>query len=202
MREANARAIADHERSTGQFMPDELLTHPVLIRRVLIRRGRIEAEQTRFGAAGLVGPWPGSARPDRHGPNVGYAYPTRSRQDRVSGLGKAIETAVAYGRSWGRSSVPSRRKPNVRSRLATGWGVSPHSGHAAMYAATAGVKRSRHRAQQTWVVDDVAELLGVVAICDRLSALLTGNVAREARRASLTEQPQRTIFRSPRLELR
>ena len=94
MREANARAIADHERSTGQFMPDEVLTRPVLIRRVLIRRvsirrvsirrvsirrGRIEAQQTRFGAAGLVGPWPGLARPDRHGPNVGSAYLTRSR---------------------------------------------------------------------------------------------------------------------------
>ena len=84
MREANARAIADHERSTGQFMLDEVLTRPVLIRpvlirRVLIRRGRIEAEQPRFGAAGLVGPWPGLARPDRHGPNVGSAYLTRSR---------------------------------------------------------------------------------------------------------------------------
>lgn len=48
------------------------------------------------------------------------------------GLGDVIETAVAYGSSWGRSSGPTRRKPTVRSRLAAGCGELPHSGQAVM----------------------------------------------------------------------
>ena len=72
--------------------------------------------------------------------------------DRAPGSGNAIETAVGWGSSWGRSSGPTRRKPKVRSRLVIGWGESPHSGQAVMYAAAAGVKRSRQAGQQRWVM--------------------------------------------------
>src|SRR5437588_2911747 len=68
--------------------------------------------------------------------------------DRAPGSGNAIETAVG----WGRSSGPTRRKPKVRSRLVIAWGESPHSGQAMMYAAAAGVKRSRQRGQQRLVM--------------------------------------------------
>jgi hypothetical protein len=44
-----------------------------------------------------------------------------------------------------------RRKPNVNSRLVIGCGGSPHSGQTKMYAAAAGVKRSRQAGQHRWV---------------------------------------------------
>ena len=72
--------------------------------------------------------------------------------DRAPGSGNVIDTAVAYGSSWGRSSGPTRRKPTVRSRLFIGWGESPHSGQALMYAAAAGVKRILQRGQQRLVM--------------------------------------------------
>ncbi len=76
--------------------------------------------------------------------------------DRALGSGNAIKTAVAWGSSWGRSSGPTRRNRRAHSRPATGWGESPHSGQAIMYAAAAGVNRSRQAGQQTWVMAALA----------------------------------------------
>ena len=72
---------------------------------------------------------------------------------RLSGSGIGIEAATAWGSSCGRSSGPKRPKPTVLSRL-DGCGGSPHLGQAVMCADAVGVKRSRHRGQQRWVMTD------------------------------------------------
>ncbi len=72
---------------------------------------------------------------------------------RVLGSGAGIERADTWGSSMGRSSGPRRRQPTALS-LVICWGGSPHSGQATMYAAAAGVKRSRQRGQQSWVITD------------------------------------------------
>jgi hypothetical protein len=59
------------------------------------------------------------------------------------GSGIGIETATASGSECGTSSGLNRRKPSDPSRPGSVWGGSPHSGHAARYAAAAGVKRRR-----------------------------------------------------------
>jgi len=48
----------------------------------------------------------------------------------------------------------------VRSRLVIGSGESPHSGQAVMYAAAAGVKRSRQRGQQRRIIGSQRVLSG------------------------------------------
>jgi hypothetical protein len=68
--------------------------------------------------------------------------------------GSGTETATGWGSRPGRSSGPNRRKPTVRSRLASRTGGSPHSGHVTREAAAAGVKRSRQPGQHTWVITD------------------------------------------------
>jgi hypothetical protein len=71
------------------------------------------------------------------------------------GSGTGFETAIAWGSSCGRSSGPTSRKPNVRSRSAMSCGGSPHSGQAVKYAPAAGVNRSRQRGQQGWVMSAI-----------------------------------------------
>lgn len=97
----------------------------------------------------------GFVREQAEKPNVGVGH------GREPGSDGGIEMAAAWGRSTGRSSGPMRRKPNVLSRLVICCGGSPHSGQATRYAAAAGVKRSRQRGQQAWVITDPFRLKGV-----------------------------------------
>ena len=50
------------------------------------------------------------------------------------------------------------------SRPAIDWGESPHSGHATMYAAAAGVKRTRQAGQQRWVTAGITMCPSRVAV--------------------------------------
>lgn len=119
-------------------------------------------------AAGLVARLPLSAKAEaevrsRFQPTFGCAVEDADvcvGHDRASGSGNVIEPAVAWGNSSGTSSGPTRRKPSVPSRLVIGSGERQHSGQAVMYAATAGLKRSRQGGQQRRVMGSQLVLSG------------------------------------------
>jgi hypothetical protein len=110
------------------------------------------------------------------------------------GSGIGIRPAAASGSERGAFSGLNRRYPMASARSARGCRCSPHVGHAVRYAAVAGVNRIRQPAQHAWVIGDhptcrlARNFCVAVAMANRLSALLAENIAREARRAGLSER--------------
>ncbi len=175
----------------------------------------------RPGGAAEKPRWSSAHTPSQGGVRGTSLYPGLVRALRSLRSGNGTETAIASGNSCGTSSTMKSRNPTTLSALAIDCGALPHSGQATTYAAAAALKRKRQSGQQTWFIADPfrskpgvasshgrsrtskrfarrsSSLLVAVATADRLSALLSGNVAPKARRAGLTERSASLARRPP-----
>ena len=88
----------------------------------------------------------------RHEPQDAQMAVGHGRPLGASAMG--IETATASGSDGGASSGLNSRNPTASCRPAIGCGGLPHWGQATRCPPDAGVKRSRHSGQQTWVIAD------------------------------------------------